>query len=92
MSRGRPERQKPVSSSFKRCSASMGISDGWWTNSRQRVSWRLRPRPHQPPYRIGYSQEDIQRGIELKGQSRTEDALKDIESARAHWEAPGRLV
>ena len=44
-----------------------------------------------PGIEIGYSQEDIQRGMELKGQSSTENALKDIDAARAHVASAGKV-
>jgi carboxymethylenebutenolidase len=44
-----------------------------------------------PGIEIGYSQEDIQRGMELKSQSSTENALKDIDAARAHVASVGKV-
>jgi carboxymethylenebutenolidase len=45
-----------------------------------------------PGIEIGYSQEDIQRGIELKGQSRTEDARRTSKPPERMWRARGKWV
>jgi carboxymethylenebutenolidase len=45
----------------------------------------------EPGLEIGYSQEDIQRGIELKGKSTTENALRDVEAARDYVSQAGKV-
>jgi carboxymethylenebutenolidase len=84
MSGDHPERQKVVSSSFRRSFGVNGhirrVVDGFAADGFLVIVPALSDR-FQPGIEIGYSQEDVQR-IELKGQSRTEDALKDIEAAR----------
>jgi carboxymethylenebutenolidase len=45
----------------------------------------------EPGLEIGYSQEDIQRGVELKGKSTTENALRDVEAARDYVSQAGKV-
>lgn len=68
-----------------------GVADGFAADGYLAVAPALFDRIR-PDLTLGYSQEEIQEGIALKGQSSTEAALADIAAARDFAAAAGKVA